>query len=402
MAAHDLDWMISVDDHILEPAHVWQDRVDKKYRDRAPRLVRDGDKEAWVYEGKPHPTSGLAAVVGKSVEEFSPLPITYDEMRPGCYDPKARLEDMDRAGVAASLCFPSMPGFCAEIFFKSKDHDLALACIKAYNDWHIEEWCGAAPGRYIPLVLIPLWDVKEAAREIERCARKGARSVSFAEDPSKLGLPTIQSPDRHWEPMLKAAADAQLVVSMHIGTSGTMIKTHKDSTLMVTLSWGAGSMMSAAMLDWLFSGVFTRIPQLKIALSEGGIGWMPYFLERAEKVFAKQKYWAGRGDWTIDLADGNLILNEAKTMPVDFDVRKLFRDHVYGCFIDDDHGVKSIAEIGVDNVMIETDYPHSDSPWPDSLKVAKRQLAGLSEADQYKILRGNAERLFRFEARVKR
>ena len=400
MGAFDLDWMISVDDHILEPPHVWQDRVAKKYRDGAPRFVRDDKGEAWVYEGKRLPTPGLAAVAGKTVEEFSPLPITYEDMRLGCYDPKARLADMDRAGVLASLCFPSLPGFCAETFFKSKDHALALACLKAYNDWHLEEWCAAAPGRFIPLILIPLWSVEESKREIERCAAKGARAVSFSEDPSRLGLPTVQNTDHHWDPMLKAAADAEMVVCMHIGTTGTMLKTTPESTLMVTLSWGAGSSMSAAMLDWLFSGVFIRIPKLKIALSEGGIGWMPYFLERAEQVYAKQRFWAAKSDWTIDLATGKLIQNEARTMPSEFDVRQLFRDHIFGCFIDDIHGVKNLGAIGVDNVMIETDYPHSDSTWPDCLKAAKQQLVGLSEADQYKVLRGNAERLFRFEASV--
>lgn len=400
MPGFDLNWMISVDDHILEPPNVWQDRVPKKFRDRAPKFVRDSHGEAWVFDGKRMPTPGLAAVAGKDVEDFTPLPITYEDMRPGCYDPKARIADMDRAGVAASLCFPSLPGFCAETFFKSKDRELALECIKAYNDWHIEEWCGYAPGRFIPLSLIPMWDPQAAAVEIERVAKKGSRSVSFSEDPSRLGLPTIQNPEHHWDPMLRAAADADMPVCMHIGTSGTMIKTNAESTLMVTLSWGAGSAMSAAMLDWMFSGVFLRIPKLKVALSEGGIGWMPYFLERAEQVYAKQRFWAAKSDWTIDLATGELIQNEARSMPAEFDVRAMFKEHIFGCFIDDAHGVKSLDTIGVDNVMIETDYPHSDSTWPNSLAMAKEQLKDLSDEDKFKVLRGNAERLYRFEARV--
>jgi predicted TIM-barrel fold metal-dependent hydrolase len=400
MAGFDLNWMISVDDHILEPPNVWQDRVPKQFKDNAPRFVRDDKGEAWVYAGRRMPTPGLSAVAGKKAEDFTPLPITYEEMRPGCYDAKARVEDMNRGGVAASLCFPSLPGFCAETFFKTEDKALALACLQAYNDWHLDEWCATAPGRFIPLALIPLWDVQAAVKEIERTAKKGARAVSFSEDPSRLGLPTIQNPERHWDPMLKAAADNELVVCTHIGTSGTMLKTTAESTLMVTLSWGAGSAMSAAMLDWLFSGVFLRIPNLKLALSEGGIGWMPYFLERAEQVYAKQRFWAAKSDWTIDLATGKLIQNEARSMPNEFDVRELFKKHIFGCFIDDIHGIKNIETIGVDNVMIETDYPHSDSTWPDCLKAAKAQLKDLSDESQYKVLRGNAERLFRFEARV--
>src|SRR4051794_2499288 len=150
MAAElNLDWLISVDDHILEPPHLWVDRVPAKDRDRAPRLVRDGDAEYWTYDGKKMPSSGLSAVAGKSKEEFSPEPVTYDEMRPGCYDPKARIEDMDRAGILASLCFPTLPRFCGQLFMEASDREFGFVCLQAYNDWLFEEWCAAAPGRFI-------------------------------------------------------------------------------------------------------------------------------------------------------------------------------------------------------------------------------------------------------------
>jgi predicted TIM-barrel fold metal-dependent hydrolase len=383
-----LDWLISVDDHILEPANVWVDRVAAKDRDRAPHMVEEGDMEFWVYDGKRYPSSGLSACAGKNKEEFSPEPVTYKEMRPGCYDPVARLEDMDRAGILASMCFPTITRFCGQLFMEASDREFGLVCLKAYNDWMIDEWCGAAPGRYIPLILIPMWDPPEAAKEMERCAEKGATAFMFSENPSKLGLPTIHDRDRYWEPVLSAANDLDMVVSMHVGSSSEVPQIAPDSPFMANLSWGA-IRTSGAMLSWLFSGVFTRYPNVKIALSEGEIGWIPYFLERAEQVVDKQRYWVARGHKFMGHA----------TTDVDMDtlnVRELFREHVFGCFIEDHHGIASIDEIGENNIMCETDYPHSDSTWPNCLTAVKKIISHLPTETQYKILRGNAERLYRF------
>jgi predicted TIM-barrel fold metal-dependent hydrolase len=383
-----LDWLISVDDHVLEPPGVWVDRVPAKDRDRAPHQVIEGDMEFWVYDGKRYPSSGLSAVAGKKKEEFSPEPVTYAEMRPGCYDAKARIEDMDRAGILASLCFPTVTRFCGQLFMEASDREFGFVCLEAYNDWMIEEWCGAAPGRYIPLVLIPMWDPALAAKEMERCAAKGATAFAFSENPAPLGLPTIHDKDRYWDPVMAAASDLEMVCSMHVGSSSQVPQIAPDSPFMANLAWGAVR-TSGAMLSWLFSGMFTRFPGLKIALSEGEIGWMPYFLERAEQVLDKQRFWVQRGVQFMEHATTDVDLNT-------IDIRALFRDHVFGCFIDDAHGIASIDDIGEDNIMCETDYPHSDSTWPDCIGVVKKRIGHLSPEVQYKLLRGNAERLYRF------
>ena len=383
-----LDWLISVDDHVLEPPGVWVDRVPAKDRDRAPHQVIEGDMEFWVYDGKRYPSSGLSAVAGKKKEEFSPEPVTYAEMRPGCYDAKARIEDMDRAGILASLCFPTVTRFCGQLFMEASDREFGFVCLQAYNDWMIEEWCGAAPGRYIPLVLIPMWDPALAAKEMERCAAKGVTAFAFSENPAPLGLPTIHDKDGYWDPVMAAASDLEMVCSMHVGSSSQVPQIAPDSPFMANLAWGAVR-TSGAMLSWLFSGMFTRFPGLKIALSEGEIGWMPYFLERAEQVLDKQRFWVQRGVQFMEHATTEVDLNT-------IDIRALFRDHVFGCFIDDAHGIASIDDIGEDNIMCETDYPHSDSTWPDCIGVVKKRIGHLSPEVQYKLLRGNAERLYRF------
>ncbi len=383
-----LDWLISVDDHILEPPRLWVDRVAAKDRERAPHMETIDGTEYWLYDGKRYPSSGLSAVAGKAKEEFSPEPLPYSEMRPGCYDPVARLEDMDRAGILASLCFPTITRFCGQLFMETSDRVFGFECIQHYNDWLIEEWCGAAPGRYIPLMLIPMWDPPRAAKEMERMAAKGVTAFAFSENPAPLGLPTIHDADRYWEPVMAAANDLEMVVCMHVGSSSQLPQIAPDAPFMANLTWGA-SRTSGTMLAWLFSGLFQRYPNLKIALSEGEIGWIPYFLERAEQVLDKQRYWVQRGQTFGGHAGTDVDLDE-------LDIRGSFRDHVFGCFIHDEHGIASINEIGHDNVMCETDYPHSDSTWPDCIEVTKKQIAHLDPQLQYKLLRGNAERLYRF------
>jgi predicted TIM-barrel fold metal-dependent hydrolase len=392
-----LDWLISVDDHVLEPEHLWRSRVAEKYREAAPKILREDGKEVWQYEDKRIATLGLAAVAGRSREQFSPDPVTYAEMRPGCYDSVARIEDMDRAGILASLCFPSLPRFCGQLFYEGKDRELGLACLQAWNDWMVEEWCGAAPGRYIPLMLIPLWDPKLAAREIERCAARGTRALAFSENPVPLGLPSIHDENRYWDPVWSATQDTEMIICMHQGSSSTRMRTSPDTPELATMAWAIGSQSSGTLLDWLFGPVFLRYPAIKIALSEGGIGWIPYFLERAEQVLDKQRFWASKGDRRIDIT--TQTFSQGTKTEVDFltlNVREVFREHVFGCFIDDISGIQNLDFIGRDNVMIETDYPHSDSTWPTSMDHADKQLAGLDDDTKYKILRGNAEQLFRF------
>jgi predicted TIM-barrel fold metal-dependent hydrolase len=389
VSTYDLNWLISVDDHILEPPNLWVDRVAAKDRDRAPHMEVDANgMDVWVYDGKRMPSSGLSAVVGKSKEEFSPEPLNYSEMRPGCYDAKARIEDMDRSGVLASLCFPTLPRFCGQLFMEASDREFGFQCLQIYNDWLVEEWCGAAPGRYIPLMLIPMWDPALAVTEMERMAAKGVTAFAFSENPEPLGLPTIHDVDHYWDPVMAAANELQMVASMHVGSSSQLPKICDDAPFMANLTWGA-TRTSGTMLSWLFSGLFQRFPNLKIALSEGEVGWMPYFLERAEQVLDKQRYWVKRGTKFMGHAGNEADLDT-------LDIRETFRNHIFGCIIEDRHAIKSLDEIGEDNVMCETDYPHSDSTWPDCIDVARDTMRDLPEEVQYKLLRGNAEKLYRF------
>jgi predicted TIM-barrel fold metal-dependent hydrolase len=390
------NWFISVDDHLIEPARLWQERVPQALRERAPRIVRDGDDEFWLYDDRQIITTGLNAVAGKTREEFSPEPISYDDMRPGCYDPAARVADMNDGFVLASMLFPSFPRYCGQVFTEAKDRDLALVCVQAWNDFILEELAGAYPGRFIPMMIIPLWDPVAAAAEIERTAALGGKSVAFSENPTKLGLPSIHTD--HWDPVFQAANDTGYVVSMHVGSSSNMIRTSDDMPTLAFMAYSAAANQAGTLLDWLFSGNFVRYPNLKIALSEGSIGWIPYFLERAEQVIDKQRFWASRFDINMNAAHDRGENKSAASFTLDTDIRQLFKDHVFGTFIEDQAGVRLLDIIGEDNVMLECDYPHSDSTWPDTVNLARKWLGHLPDDVQHKITIGNAERVYNFQA----
>jgi predicted TIM-barrel fold metal-dependent hydrolase len=388
------NWFISVDDHLIEPARLWQERVPAAMRDRAPRIVRDGDAEFWMYEDRQIVTTGLNAVAGKSREEFSPEPITYEDMRPGCYEPSERVADMDQGNVLSSLLFPSFPRYCGQVFHEAKDKALALQCVRAWNDFILEELAGAYPGRFIPAMIIPLWDPTAAAVEIERTAALGAKSILFSENPTKLGLPSIHTDD--WDPVWQACNDTGFVISMHVGSSSNLIRTSPDMPTLAFMAYSAAANQAGTLLDWLFSGIFTKFPNLKMALSEGSIGWIPYFLERAEQVIDKQRFWASRFDIDMNAShERGEEKGEAK-FDLDTDIRQLFKDHVFGTFIEDHAGLRLLDIIGEDNVMLECDYPHSDSTWPDTIDLANKWLGHLPEDVQHKITIGNACRVYDF------
>jgi predicted TIM-barrel fold metal-dependent hydrolase len=371
--------LISVDDHLIEHPRVWADRLPSKHTHAAPRIVdverpKGGPpSQVWEYQGRRYPQIGLNAVAGKDPSEWNVDPARFDEMLPGCYDPKQRLADMDLDGVEAALCFPSFPRFAGTVFLEGDDREVALECVRAYNDFMIDEWCATDPHRYIPLSILPLWDVDACVAEIHRAADKGTRTISFPENTYPLGLPSLH--DEHWDPVWRAAAERQLPLSLHFGTSGQSPRPSPDGPLAVSITlFGCNSMYAVA--DLLFSPVFHKHPNLKVALSEGGIGWVPYLLERADYVWDRHRHY--------------------QNVNQDIPPSELFRRNVYACFIEDKHGLAVRHSVGVGNILWECDYPHSDSNWPNSRKVAEDVFADIPNDEVGQIVETNARELFRF------
>ena len=384
--------IISADDHVIEPAHVWQDRMPSKHKELAPKIViapqgemtlndgvwletpGTGDKMAawWHFENKRYQIKQMVACPGIPPEEVTMEGVTHDDIAPGCYDPIARLADMDINHVEASLCFPNYPRFCGQLFSEADDLELGLLCVQAYNDWMIDEWCGSSGGRLIPLCIVPLWDAELAAKEIYRVAEKGCRAVAWSELPAWLGRPGLHGD--FWDPFLKACEETQTVICMHIGSGTKTVQTSPEAPTVVTANLIVCN-SAASMIDWIFSGKFEQFPNLKLLYAESQIGWIPYFIERADDTWRTHQ-WA-QGEKRIPKPPSHY-----------------YKKHVYSCFFKDTVGIDLLDRIGEDNVLFETDYPHQDGTFPNTLAIAEELFGHLEQETIDKIARNNAIKLF--------
>jgi predicted TIM-barrel fold metal-dependent hydrolase len=369
---------MSADDHMIEPRHLWVDRVPARYRDRCPRIVEVDGREAWQYEGELTyiPMGSCRPLPGFSEAGYPPAPGTarYDEIRPGCYDPVERIKDMDIDGVWGQLCFPNYARFAGHRFFlNSKDHELALACLRTYNDYLLDEWCATDPSRLYGAVILPLNDIGLAVAELERVLAKGAKAIAFSENPTVLGLPSVHTD--HWDPLWSAVNEAGIPVCMHIGSSSRLVTTSADAppTVLVSLN-GLNSMMAG--VDWLMSGILERFTNVKVMLSEGGAGWIPYILERADKAFHDKRL---KPNETIGQT------SRGGTLPPS----QLFREHMYVCLVDEHFALRSLGDIPADNLLWEGDYPHGDGLWPNNHRYLKKGLADVPDEDATKIAETN-------------
>lgn len=370
--------VISVDDHVVEPPTVWTERLPAKYRDEGPHIVEvDGHRLAWQWEDRQYLMQLMGSPETRNFrsdgtgEDFWAR--HYDDMVPGAYEVNARVAAMDEDGIHAQLLFPTFPRFAGTRFLEGKDKELARLCVSAWNDWILDEWCPAAPDRFIPMVMIPMWDAAASAAEIRRCAAKGAKSVTFPENPAPLGLPSYWTDV--WDQVFDAAEETNTVLSMHIGTSGSLVSPSPESSEAVGISLCGVNSMSAC-TDLIYSGLLQRHPNIKIALSEGGAGWVPYALERMDYTWERTR------------------LGVDKSVPPS----ELFRRHFWTCVISDHAAVEQREAIGVDKLMFESDYPHNDSNWPNSRKVLAEMLLDVPDDDARRIAETNARELYDFFA----
>jgi predicted TIM-barrel fold metal-dependent hydrolase len=301
-------------------------------------------------------------------------------MRPGCYDVDERIKDMNAGGVLGSMCFPSFPSFSGRVFGAANDKDMALAILQAYNDWHIEEWCGSYPDRFIPMAIVPLWDPRLTAAEVRRVAAKGCHSITFTENPATLGLPSFHSD--HWDPLWEACVETGTVVSVHLGSSGQLAVTAPDAPVDVMITLQPMNICMAA-ADLLWSRVLKEFPDLRIALSEGGTGWIPYFIDRLDRTYDMHHLWTGQ-----DFGD---------RLP-----SEVFRERFLTCFIADPVGIQLRHQIGIDSIAWECDYPHSDSSWPTAPEELAAVADGVPDDDLRKMGFENACRWYHFDPFVHR
>ncbi|MBL7500502.1 amidohydrolase [Frankia sp. CNm7] len=385
--------IVDVDAHVVEPPDLWTTRLPARYREVGPRVeylpagtpkldgggyIEEPGTEGppiawWFYEDHRYSVKRLIAAAGYPADEISLTGVTFDEMRRGCWDPAARVADNELNGVEAQLCYPNYPRFAGQIFLRAHDRELALLCVRAYNDWMVDEWCGPSGGRLVPLCLVPLWDAELAAAEVRRNAARGVRAVAFTELPTYLGLPSIHT--GYWDPFFRACAETGTVLCMHIGSGTKTPQASPDAPDAVPATIIFGNSV-ASMSDFLFSGVLDRMPDLLLMYAECQIGWIPYLLDRLDDVWETHRGWS------------NAQLNCPRP-PSEYYYRQ-----IHACFFKDAVGIELLHRVGIDNIMFETDYPHQDGTWPGSRAAAAAQFGHLDDAKIRKIARGNAIRLF--------
>ena len=369
--------LVSIDDHMIEPPDMYKNHVPAKWKDVVPKVVRNADGiDEWHFQGQATTTPfGMAATVGWPKEEWGFNPGSYSELRPGCFDVHARVADMNANGILASMNFPTMAGFNARTFTESKDKEIALVMLRAYNDWAIDEWAGSYPDRFISLGMVPMWDIDLAVQEVHRLGAKGCRSISFLETPHVQGFPSFLS--GYWDPMIQAIVEENMVLSLHIGAGFEVIQKPKEAPvdhLMVL----ACQISAITAQDLLFGPTLRKFPDLRVALSEGGIGWIPFYLDRIDRHFQNQEWLHGADDFAGKLPS------------------EVFRQHFLACYITDPSGLLLRDRIGLDIIAWECDYPHTDTTWPESPEYAWKELqdAGCADEEIHKITWQNACRFF--------
>ena len=366
--------LVSTDDHITEPPGVFDGRMPKKYADRMPRVVEDEAGAGWEIDGTITRISGLATAAGQKEQEFSPKGTTYAAMRPGTYDSRERLKDMDIDGVDAQATFPTLPGPAGGRFAQLADKEYALALVRAYNDWLVEEWSAADPARILGLAVLPLWDLEAATKEVYRVRERGLKGVTLPSAPYTFeGVKNF--PDPAWDGVWRALEDTKMPALIHIVSGNadySFLQPGAGAAAAVFVHLAPSSNMTV-ISTLLFSDILVRFPKLNFISAESGIGWVPYFLERADYTFRKHRYWTG--------VTGGTPPSE------------LFRQSIYVNYISDSSGIEQRHRIGVENIMLGIDYPHTDTTWPNTQKVIAAQMAGIPDDEREKICAGNAVRV---------
>jgi predicted TIM-barrel fold metal-dependent hydrolase len=365
--------LIDADCHTLEPAHIWREWLPRPFHDRAPQLVKDEEGgDAWSFgAGKPLMYIGLVATPGLRFEEIKWRGYTYDRIRKGCWDGKARLEDMDQDGVDAEFLFPSQRTMYH--FMGNPDVEFHRAGVRAYNDWLHDEFCANAPLRLFGLAQMPNLGVEEAIAELRRCKDKGMRGAILTAWPN--GGDTLGSEDDRF---FAAAEELEMPISIHIRIvlpSRKATGALEGPAAIANMALAGMSLFPEVMCEIIMGGVHDRFPRLTFLGVETDVGWIPAALEQLDEF-----YWRNRAHTGIAI----------RRLPSEY-----FHDHWCCTFIHDRHGVRNRYEVGVRNMAWSTDYPHHGNDWPYSRKVVGELLADVPAPERYDICAGNMVRIYR-------
>lgn len=359
---------ISADSHVIEPPDLWTRYMEPAFKQRAPHVEREGGYDVYKCEGVTLIPVGALGGAGKPVGVLKSQG-TYDkDVPPGAWDPHPRRKEIAADGVEAEVLYPSI----ALRMFAIPDKDYQLACFRAYNNW-LADFCGVYPDRFKGIGLIPIDDIEASVTELKRCKELGLSGVSIAVTPSEN-----QEYDKPvFDPLWAAAADTGMPVSLHILTE----RKFKPKLGIDNLVDGviAPSATQEAFTRMIFSGVFHRLPKLKVVSAENDVGWVAYFEERLDYLFEKRRAF------------------QQFVIPLDTPPSQYVRRNCFFTFMRDRSGVLVRHAIGIENMLWSSDYPHQDSTWPNSQKMVQYLCGDIPAAERQKIVAGNAANLYGFE-----
>jgi len=379
-----LELIIDADSHITEPGDVWTARAPAKYRDAVPRVVDEGGVATWVLGDQRLTPVGVTAPAGWPT--FPPeYPPSYESCHPGAYVASERLRYMDEAGIWAQVLYPNVGGFGSEHFVRLGVDELKILCVRAYNDFLLE-WASADLRRLLPIVATPFWDVKAAVEEVERCIPLGARGILFTGEPTRFGLPVLGS--HHWDPLWQIAQDAGLPIHFHIGSGGETIEAASPERYAEHGMASAQAYIAVLLFmkngvqcaDLITSGVLSRYPDVKFVSVESGIGWLPFVLDATDY------------SWLGAFRPGR------ERQPEDVLPSEYFRRGVYVTYWFETVAPKHFMDIiPIDNVLFETDFPHTTCLFGNIQETIRAGLGHVDEVARRRILWGNAAQLYRIE-----
>jgi uncharacterized protein len=374
--------VIDADAHVTEPRDVWSSRLPKRYVEAGPTMVRDDDgRDLWTMGGKSLGTVGMNAVAGWP--DFPPgQPPTLEQCHPAAYDAGQRLAYMDEARIWAQVLYPNVAGFGSQHFLDAGDEALKLLCVAAYNDF-LAEWCSADPTRLLGVMATPFWDIDATVAEIERGAELGLRGILFTGEPQRFGLPTLGS--AHWDPLYRVAAEAGLPIHFHIGGGEDDLKQLVNQERQEAHGYAGTQTYAACLLflkngiqcaDLISCGALNRHPETKFVSVESGAGWVPFMLEAADfSYLGATKKERRRGD---------------EILP-----SELFARQVYVTYwFEKATPTYLLDALPVDNVLFETDFPHTACLYQNIQETIENGLGNAPEDIRRKFLWQNSANLY--------
>jgi predicted TIM-barrel fold metal-dependent hydrolase len=367
--------VISADSHVAEPVDLWTKYTDPKYRERAPRIQQVDGVDTFVVEGADLLPIAPSMGAGKGLEQLEKHGTFDDNVRPGGYEPKARLEDMALDGIDAEVLYPT---FALRIY-RIPDHALLNATLVAYNRW-LADFCkgtnklaGRTALKGIGMTALDEDLVDQATADLGQIRELGLDGAMIAIAPSD----NITYGDKKFDPFWAKAQDLDLPISLHILT-----ETKARNRLPFIDGVTDAEDIQRTLASMAFLGVFERFPELKIISAESDAGWAPYFLERMDYIYRRRR--------------NTYVKNWGQQIPEDVTPSDYIRKNVWMTFMRDRAGVLARDQIGVDKLMWSSDYPHTDSTWPKSQEMIEHLFGDVPAADRKAIVETNAKKLYSF------